>query len=182
MNTISLKQSSTPSLSSAVLVAAALALSPHAYAADMASVSGTFTGSIVKQEALPVSAQGGDVLLLDEAQGTNKNTGRGDFMDGAQINNKGVAALLQGSGPQHGYVTFTKGEGQVDTKWSGSVTTVMSKDGQPQISFSGTWEQIKGTGKYQGIHGKGTYSGHYTSPKDYVVDWVGQSALPLASR
>jgi hypothetical protein len=182
MKILSFKQSSTQSLSSAVLVAAALALSPHAYAADKASVSGSFTGSIVKQEALPVSAQQGDVLLLDEAHGINRNTGWSDFMEGAQINNKGVAALLQGAGPQHGYLTFTQGEDQVDTKWSGSVTTVMSKDGQPQISFSGTWEQIKGTGKYQGIHGKGTYSGHYTSSKDYVVDWVGQTAIPMASR
>ena len=102
-------------------------------------------------------------------------------MEGAQIVNKEVAALLQGSGPQHGYVTFTKDGNQVDTKWSGLVTTIMSKDGQPQISFKGTWEQIKGTGRYQGIHGQGTYSGHYTSPKDYVVDWAGEYALPMAS-
>ncbi len=55
-------------------------------------------------------------------------------------------------------------------------------DGQPQISFHGTWEQLKGTGKYQGIQGKGSYNGHYISQTAYVIDWIGHSSVPVASR
>jgi len=55
-------------------------------------------------------------------------------------------------------------------------------NGQPRISFHGTWEQVKGTGKYQGTQGKGSYKGHYISQTDYVVDWVGQSSVPVANK
>ncbi len=141
-------------------------------------ISGSFTAKVTKQEVLPVTSQAGDMLMLDESHGTNKSA---NFMDGAQIVNKEVVSLLQGSGPHQGYLVFTKGDGSVDIKWSGNVSTVMSK-GQPQISFVGTWEQVKGTGKYQGIQGQGTYSGYYTSPTDYVANWVGQTSLPVASK
>lgn len=161
---------------------AALALGAPVSADETANIAGLLSLSIMNQEALPVSPRGGDMLLLDEARGTNRSTGSREFMQGASINNKEVVALLQGSGPQHGYLTFTKDGDQVDTKWSGSVTTTQSPDGKPLISFHGTWEQVSGSGRYQGIRGRGTYSGHYTSPKDYVVDWEGQSTLPLASR
>lgn len=168
-------QSPARSLLSAVLGVAMLALGSQAYAED---ISGSFTAKVMKQEVLPVTSQAGDMLMLDEAHGTNKSA---NFMDGAQIVNKEVAALLQGSGPHHGYLVFTKSEGTVDIKWSGNVSTVMSK-GQPQISFVGTWEQVGGTGKYQGIHGQGTYSGYYTSQTDYIANWVGQTNLPMASK
>lgn len=163
-------------------VLAASTLSMPSMAADTTDISGSINLSLIKQEALPVSPQGGDMLLLEEAHGANRNTGTADFMDGAQMVNKGVASLLRGSGPQHGYITFAKDGNQVDTKWSGTVTTTQSKDGQQMVSFKGTWEQVRGTGKYQGIQGHGTYTGHYISPKDYVVDWEGQSTLPVASR
>jgi aldehyde dehydrogenase (NAD(P)+) len=41
-------------------------------------------------------------------------------------------------------------------------------NGQPQISFHGTWEQLKGTGKYLGVQGKGSYQGHYISQTDFA--------------
>ena len=116
--------------------------------------------------------------MLVESHGTNKSS---NWMDDAQVINKEIDFLLQGNGPQHGYITFAKGEDTVDVKWSGIVSTVMA-NGQPQISFHGTWEQLKGTGKYQGIHGKGSYKGHYISQTEYVVDWVGHSSVPVASR
>jgi len=118
------------------------------------------------------------MLMLVETHGTNKSS---NWMDDAQVVNKEIDFLLQGRGPQHGYITFAKGENTVDVKWSGFVSTVIA-NGQPQISFHGTWEQVKGTGKYQGIQGKGSYKGHYISQTDYVVDWAGQSSVPVASK
>jgi hypothetical protein len=158
-----------------LLAAGSLVMSLPVYAE---AISGTFTVKVAKQEVMPVTAQSGDMLMLVESDGANKSS---NWMDGARVVNKEIDFLLQGNGPQHGYVTFAKGEDTVDVKWSGYVSTVMAS-GQPQISFHGTWEHVKGTGKYQGIHGKGSYTGHYISQTDYVVDWVGQSIVPVSSK
>jgi hypothetical protein len=159
----------------ALLAAGSIALSVPAYADP---ISGAFAVKVAKQEVLPVTEQSGDMLMLVETHGTNKSS---NWMNDAQVVNKEIDFLLQGNGPQHGYVTFAKGEDTVDVKWSGNVSTAMA-NGQPQISFHGTWEQVKGTGKYVGIQGKGSYKGHYISPTEYVVDWVGQSSVPVANR
>jgi hypothetical protein len=141
------------------------------------AISGAISVKVSKQEVLPVTAQSGDMLMLVESHGTNKSS---NWMDDAEVVNKEIDFLLQGSGPQHGYITFAKGEDTVDVKWSGYVRTVMV-NGQPQISFHGTWEHVKGTGKYQGTQGKGSYKGHFISQTDYVIDWIGQSNVPVAS-
>ena len=159
----------------ALLAAGSLVLSVPVYAD---AISGTLAVKVGKQEVMPVTAQSGDMLMLVESHGTNKSS---NWMNDAQVVNKEVDFLLQGSGPQHGYLTFAKGENTVDVKWSGHVSTVMA-NGQPQISFHGTWEQVKGTGKYQGIQGKGSYKGHFISQTESVVDWVGQSSVRVASK
>jgi len=159
----------------ALLAAGSLVTSVPVYAE---AISGAITLKVTKQEVLPVTAQSGDMLMLVETHGTNKST---NWMDDAQVVNKEIDFLLQGNGPQHGYITFAKGDDTVDVKWSGIVSTAMA-NGQPQISFRGTWEQLKGTGKYQGIRGKGSYKGHFISQTAYVVDWVGHSSVPVASR
>jgi hypothetical protein len=159
----------------ALLAAGSIAMSVPAYADP---ISGAITLKVAKQEVLPVTAQSGDMLMLVETHGTNKST---NWMDDAQVVNKEIDFLLQGNGPQHGYITFAKGDDTVDVKWSGMVSTAMA-NGQPQISFHGTWEQLKGTGKYQGIQGKGSYKGHFISQTEYVVDWFGRSSVPVASR
>lgn len=159
----------------ALLTASSLVMSLPVHAEV---ISGAITLKVTKQDVLPVTAQGGDMLMLVETHGTNKST---NWMDDAQVVNKEIDFLLQGNGPQHGYITFAKGDDTVDVKWSGIVSTAMP-NGQPQISFHGTWEQLKGTGKYQGIQGKGSYKGHFISQTEYVVDWVGHSRVPEASR
>ena len=159
----------------ALLAATSLVMGVPVYAEP---ISGAITLKVTKQEVLPVTAQSGDMLMLVETHGTNKST---NWMDDAQVVNKEIDFLLQGNGPQHGYITFAKGDDTVDVKWSGIVSTAMA-NGQPQISFHGTWEQLKGTGKYQGIRGKGSYKGHFISQTEYVVDWVGHSSVPVASR
>ena len=159
----------------ALLAAGSLVMSVPVHAG---AISGAITVKVAKQEVLPVTAENGDMLMLVESHGTNKSS---NWMDDAQVVNKEVDFLLQGSGPQHGYLTFAKGENTVDVKWSGYVSTVMA-NGQPQISFHGTWEQVKGTGKYQGIQGTGSYKGHFISQTESVVNWVGKSSVPAASK
>jgi hypothetical protein len=169
-------------MSSSLFLTAVLALTTNAWAADATSVKGTFSVKYVKQEAMPVTDATGPVLILGEAQGVNKSTGRQSFMDGAQVNNKEIDALVQGNGTHRGYLTMTGQDGaQKIAQWNGEVTTVM-KDGQPMTSFKGTYQEMSGTGTLQGIQGRGTYAGHFTSQTEYVVDWIGQVTLPVASK
>jgi hypothetical protein len=169
-------------MSSSLFLAAALAWTGNAWATDAMGIKGTFSVKYVKQEALPVTDATGPVLILGEAQGVNESTGRQSYMDGAQVSNKEINELVQGNGTHRGYVTMTSRDGDQEiTQWNGDVTTVM-KDGQPMTSFKGTWQKISGTGKLQGIQGRGTYAGHFTSQTEYVVDYIGQVTVPLASK
>ena len=63
------------------------------------------------------------------------------------------------------------------TKFIGTIATTMSDNGQPNTSFSGSWENISGVGQYKGIYGSGTYKGYFTSQTEYVVDWKGYYKL-----
>lgn len=157
-----------------VVFVALLGLSGAAAAADTTKISGTVTAKNVREDVLPVSAPEGNLFLLEEFQGTNKNTGKTDFLEGATVDDKSVTALMHGNGPQHGYITFTVGNDQLEAKWDGTAKTVVAKDGQHQVSFSGKWEGVKGAGRYASARGHGTYTGHFTSPTEYILFWRGE--------
>ena len=149
---------------------------------DLAPVSGRFTMKYSQQHALPVGDAAGPVLLANEAKGTNSNTGRTDYMNGAGATNIEIADLTQGNGQHQGYVTFAKdGETSV-TRWNGRVSTTLSPSKQPITTFEGTWTKVGGTGRYEGVAGKGRYKGRMLSPTEYVVDWEGELGLKTASR
>jgi hypothetical protein len=148
----------------------------------LAPVSGRFTMKISQQHTLPVSDAAGPVLLANEAKGTNINTGRTDYMNGAGVTNVEIADLTQGNGQHQGYVTFAKdGETSV-SRWNGRVTTTLSADKKPITTFEGTWAKVGGTGRYAGVDGKGRYKGRMLSPTEYVVDWEGELGLKTATR
>jgi hypothetical protein len=135
-------------------------------------VSGTTTLAYTKQQPVPIANADGNVLMLNEAQGTNKSTSGNSFGDGASVTIQEVAQLFQGNGDDAGYFTVSNPDGVNVAKWSGHVTTVM-KDGNPMTTLKGDWKYVSGTGKYAGIKGKGEYTGYFTSPTDYVVNWKG---------
>lgn len=144
---------------------------------DLAPVSGRFTMKYSQQHALPVSDAAGPVLLANEAKGTNSNTGRTDYMNGAGATSIEIADLTQGNGQHQGYITFAKdGETSV-SRWNGRVTTSLSADKKPTTTFEGTWTKVGGTGRYEGVSGKGRYKGRMLSPTEYVVEWDGDLNL-----
>jgi hypothetical protein len=146
-------------------------------ATDLAPVSGKFTMKYSQQHALPVSDAAGPVLLANEAKGSNSNTGRTDYMNGATVTSVEIADLTQGNGQHQGYVTFAKdGETSV-SRWNGRVSTTLSADKQPITTFEGTWTKVGGTGRYEGVSGKGRYKGRMLSPTEYVVAWDGNLNL-----
>lgn len=165
-----------------VLTTMAIGFAQTAIAADSGNISGRVVVNNVKEDVLPIAEANGHVLLLEEFQGTNQDTGGNGYFEGARVDNKDVADLYQGNGPHRGYITLSKGADEVVAKWSGEVSTTMSKDGKPLTSFKGTWDYIAGTGHYAGINGSGRYSGHFTSKTAYVVDWKGRYTLPVAAK
>ena len=65
-------------------------------------VSGVFTMKVGQQQALPVATPADPVLLLTQSSGTNRNTGKSAYMDGAEAISREIADLTQGNGPTRG--------------------------------------------------------------------------------
>jgi hypothetical protein len=152
------------------VVASTLASAP---APERTPISGVFSLKYSQQHALPVADAAGPVLLLNEAKGTNRNTGKFDYMDGAEVINREIADLTQGNGPHQGYITEIQGADTAVTRWQGKVVTTLGSDQKPTTRFAGTWTKVSGTGKYKGVVGNGTYQGRMLSPTEYTVEWSG---------
>lgn len=160
-----------------LVILSAFGLSSNQVFAEGGKISGIGTVSYTKQEALPVNEANGNLLLLGELHGSNKNTGSKDYMDGADVTNREIVQLFQGNGSHSGYYTLSKDGNTATALWKGEVTTVMASDGTPQTSFKGTWNYVAGTGKLDGIKGQGEYHGHFISKTSYAVTWSGDYDL-----
>lgn len=157
-----------------VLAAGLLAASPPA---ERTSIAGVISLKYNQQHALPVAGPAGPVLLLNQSTGTNRNTGKADYMAGADATTREIADLTQGNGSHQGYITFAKGGDTTVSRWQGKVVTTLGADRKPATQFEGTWTLASGTGKYDGISGKGTYKGRLVSPTELSVEWAGEMQL-----
>lgn len=167
----------SPSTRRLLAAAASLALITAA-AAGEADHAGTYTASIVKQEARPLGSP--DRLLVAQvAQGTNRSTGATKFMDGAQALWSETVELDKGNGPQHGTISLVDAEGSTTSTYTGSLRTTMV-DGQPRTTGQGTWRMVSGTGAHAGKAGQGSYTFTMTSQTEFTGEWKG--TVSLASR
>ena len=147
------------------------------------SISGIAQMKYSEQHALPAAQNSTQMLLLDEAVGTNRSTGSTKYMQGAAVINREIANLVQGNGPHSGYITLAQGSDTTMSQWQGKVVTTVDANNQPSTRFEGKWMMMKGTGKYQGITGSGTYDGQIISPTEYTLTWKGDIEIsPRASR
>lgn len=154
-------------------LASLIALGSTVASAEQVEISGKSTLTYSKREALNVADKEGHIYTVGEVKGTGVNTGKSDYMDGAEVTNVEFGDLVNGNGPHQGYYTMVgKNGGSTVAQWKGMVKTVMA-EGQPRTSFDGTWRYVHGTGPYAGIKGEGTYRGKFTSPTSYDVDWSG---------
>jgi hypothetical protein len=146
-------------------------------------ISGVFSMKVGQQQTLPVASPADPVLLLTQSSGSNRNTGKSAYMDGAQVTNREIADLTQGNGPHQGYITEILGADTTVTRWQGKVTTTLGPDQNPNTRFEGSWSKIKGTGQYEAVTGAGSYKGRMTSPTEYTIEWSGEISTPrTASR
>lgn len=135
--------------------------------------SGSVKASYVKQDALPIGDNQGHVIVLNNAKGVNKSTGKNDYFDDGEIVIQEHIDIVNGNGAQEGYITFSKGGERTVSKTSGKVVTVMAPDGKtPITTVEGTFEQVYGTNLYGTLKPVGTYKVKFLSPNDFIVDWV----------
>jgi hypothetical protein len=140
-----------------------------AYAADY---SGSYKGTITKQDPLPIVDNGQHVMVLGSSTGTNKSTGKNGFFDGGAIVVNDMVDMVNGNGTHEGYWTVSKDGEQVTNRLNGKVTTVMAPDGKtPITSIEGTLEGQYGTNLYATLHPVGVYKVKFTSPTEYICDW-----------
>ena len=147
-----------------------ISLNSHA---ESNSCAGSSTMTVEKQDAMPVLAADGHMVLLTQDAGPVESTGI--FERGTAID-QNVHQLHQGNGNGYGYYTVTTSAGTAVAKWNGTVSTVV-KDGTPMTSFKGKWEFANGSGKFQNIKGHGVYDGYFTSATTRVVNWKGSCIL-----
>jgi hypothetical protein len=138
--------------------------------ADKIKDAGSYDGSYVKREMLPIPDQEGHALLLSESSGTATHSG--GPLDGFSVVTREIADLRHGNGPHQGYVVFSKGDDQQVVKFEGTVATTM-KDGKPNTTMNGTYAIIAATGSLAGSAGEGTYSGYFTAEDKYQLNWSG---------
>lgn len=146
-------------------------------APERIAISGVSSLKYSQQHALPVAGAAGPVLLLDQASGTNRNTGKSDYMAGAEVIEIGIADLTQGNGRNQGYTIHAKGADTTVSRWEGKVVTRLGAGQSPTTQFEGSWTKVSGTGKYKGVVGSGTYKGRMLSPTEYTVEWSGEIEL-----
>lgn len=146
-------------------------------AQEKVGIAGKIEATYTKQEPIEVGDTEGHTMVLATSEGININTGEHEFMDGAQAVNMSFNDLVQGNGPHQGYIKFIKDGDGTYAKWQGMVTTTMSPEGTPMISFEGTFSYTYGMGQYEHIQGSGTYKGHYTSETSYMVEWEAEYSI-----
>jgi hypothetical protein len=167
----------TPKHSMTLLISVALIFAigiSSSTAQQKIKVAGKFTSTQTRMDSSAIGDAEGHVFSLTEYKGTNVSTGEHKFMDGAQVFNVSFTDLVKGNGPQQGYIEFSQQDDRTYAKWEGNVTTTLSAEDTPIITFEGTFSWIKGTGQFENIQGKGTYSGQFTSKTTYSTEWTGE--------
>ena len=137
-------------------------------------IAGKITFNFAQHESFDIGDVDGHIISLRKAEGTNSNTGKSEYMDGAMAVNFSFDDLVRGNGPHQGYSKIGKNGDSVISKWQGKITTVFTAEGIPVPTFEGTIFWIKATGQYKNCEGNGTYKGHFTSETSYVVEWEGE--------
>ncbi len=161
---------------SVLLFVVALAVVP-CWAQEMTKIAGKMQATYVEHQPMEVEDTEGHTMVLGRSEGTNASTGEHVFMDGAHVVNVSFSDLVKGNGPHQGHVTFAKDGDAVYAEWQGTVTTMMSDEGTPMISFEGTFTYTGGKGQYMHIKGSGMYKGQFTSETTYVTEWKGEYSV-----
>ena len=142
----------------------------------MPSITGSFSGRITKQLALPLTDQPNHGLGIGEVSGTQKSAD--PLWNDASITYWGVTELLDGAGTQRGYYNNVHGDkGRDWGTFEGKVTTTGGG-----MTVEGTWKFTGGDGQFRGITGGGTFKTVQKSENEIEASWTGNYELAQARR
>ncbi len=140
----------------------------------MPSITGSFSGTITKHSALPLTDQPDHELGIAEVSGTQKSAD--PLWNNARITYWGVTDLLEGKGTQRGYYNNVHADGGRD--WGTFGGRGRSSGGA--MTVEGTWELAGGDGAYGGISGGGKFKTVMKSESEIECSWEGNYELAKA--
>jgi hypothetical protein len=146
-------------------------------AQETTAISGKISAVYTHEDPIGIGDAEDHIVSLTKSEGTNANTGKQDFMDGARVFNTAFSDVVKGNGNHQGYVVFAKSSDTTIAKWKGAITTTSVSEEKSVTQMEGTFTYIYGTGKYKGISGSGTYKGSFTSKSEYSAEWQGEYIL-----
>jgi len=140
----------------------------------MPSITGSFSGRITKQSALPLTDQPNHDLSIGEVSGTQRSPD--PLWNNANITYWGVTDLLDGEGSQRGYYNNVHADNGRD--WGTFEGKVTSAGGT--MTVEGTWKFAGGDGEYRGITGGGKFKTVMKSETELEATWEGNYELARA--
>lgn len=140
----------------------------------MPAITGSFSGRITKQSALPLTDQPNHELSIAEVSGTQKSPD--PLWNNSKITYWGLNDLLDGKGSQRGYFdNVHPDEGRDFGTFEGQVTSTGGA-----VTVEGTFKFTGGDGQYRGITGGGKFKTVMKSETELDASWEGNYELAKA--
>lgn len=140
----------------------------------MPSITGSFSGKITKQMAMPLGDRPNHEMSLAEVAGTQQSAD--PMWNNAKITYWGVTDVADGKGTQHGYYfNVHDDKGREWGTFEGRVSAVGGK-----MTVEGTWKISGGDGQYLGASGTGTFKTTLKSETEIECAWEGAYELARA--
>lgn len=140
----------------------------------MPNITGSFSGKITKQHALPMRDQANHEMSIAEVAGSQKSSD--PLWNNASITYWGVTDVVDGRGTQRGYYNNVHGNrGRDWGTFEGKVTTAGGA-----VSVEGTWKFVGGDGEFRGISGGGKFKTVMKTETDVECSWEGAYELAKA--
>jgi hypothetical protein len=142
------------------------------------SVTTSLAQEMIKLQGKRFGTFKSEPIKVDHIKGHTLSTGVGkgvDIINNAIFFSWSTSDLVKGNGTHQGYSKTIDKDGDVSFgKFQGKITTKMSPQGRPLVTFKGTWSFIEGTGKWENIQGSGTYKGKFIGPGIFAYDLEGE--------
>ncbi len=140
----------------------------------MPSITGSFSGKITKQSAMPLTDQPNHEMSIAEVSGTQKSAD--PLWNNSKITYWGVTDLLDGKGSQRGYYNNVHADkGRDWGTFEGKVTAAAGA-----MTVEGTYRFTGGDGKYRGLTGGGKFKTAMKSETELECSWDGNYELAKA--
>ncbi len=140
----------------------------------MPSITGSFSGKITKQFAMPLTDQPNHEMSIVEVSGTQKSPD--PLWNNSKVVYWGITDLLDGKGSQRGYYNNVHPDkGRDWGTFEGKVTTAGGG-----VTVEGAFKFTGGDGQYLGVKGGGKFNTVLKSETDLECTWEGNYELARA--